>query len=190
MVTIYNGPDAEKAMITGLVVVYEYSELIMDLMATFLGYMAWCQSTDYQLIQLNYEIIYYIFGFIRDLGSIVKSFHHILALSYIYFGWQFKTSVSRSLFFGSISTSFLSLMMKHPNTVTKISFVVSFVIMRIIIGAWLMKKTLELPVDKKSFMIIPVTGSLYILQWWWLKKIMIKVSHALYPNGSGATDRS
>lgn len=195
MASIYSGPDAEKAMIAGMLVVYEYSELLMDLTATLLGYIAWRQYTYYNnqvatlaiTTQLNYEILYYAIGFVRDLDSKLKCLHHTLALSYIYFGWQFKTAVSTSLFFGSISTCFLTLMMKHPNTVTKISFAVSFVIMRIIIGAWSMKKTLELP---GSGAVIPITGALYVMQWWWLRKILLKVSRVLYPNGGGATKGS
>jgi hypothetical protein len=192
MVTIYRGRDAEMAMISGMMFVYEYSELMMDITATLLGYMAWRQYTDYNnqkatlpiSIQLNYEIMYYTIGFVRDFNSNLKCLHHTLALSYIYFAWQFKTAVSTSLFFGSISTCFLTLMMKHPNQVTKISFALSFVIIRIIVGAWSMKKTLELP---DGYAIVPITGSLYIMQWWWLKKILTKALQALYPNGSGAT---
>lgn len=190
MMTLYRGPEAEEAMIAGMLVMYEYGELLSDLTATLLGYMAWRKSTDYNnqiatlpiSIQLNYEILYYIIGFVRDFDNKLKCLHHILALSYIYFGWQFKTAVSTSLFFGSISTCFLTFMLKHPSTVTKISFAVSFVVMRIIIGAWSMKKTLELP-DNGA--IIPITGSLYVMQWWWLRKIMLKASQTLYPNGSG-----
>jgi hypothetical protein len=196
MVTLYRGPEAENAMIVGMLTVYEYSELLMDLTATLLGYIAWRQYMDYNnqiatlaiTIQLNYEILYYITGFVRDLDSKLKCLHHILALSYIYFGWQFKTAVSTSLFFGSISTCFLTLMLKHPGTVTKISFAVSFVVMRIIIGAWSMKKTLELPGGSGA--IIPITGSLYVMQWWWLRKIFLKASQTLYPNGSGTAKGS
>jgi hypothetical protein len=195
MVTLYRGPEAEKVMIAGMLTVYEYSELLSDMTATLLGYMAWRESTDYNnqiatlpiTIQLNYEILYYIAGFVRDLDSKLKCLHHILALSYIYFGWQFKTAVSTSLFFGSISTCFLTVMLKHPNKVTKISFAASFVVMRIIIGAWSMKKTLELP---GSGAVIPITGSLYVMQWWWLRKIILKASQTLYPNGSGTTKGS
>lgn len=66
--TLYRGPEAEKAMIAGMLVVYEYRDLVMDMMATFLGYMSWRQYKDFNSqeintwnnLQLKYEILYYI----------------------------------------------------------------------------------------------------------------------------------
>lgn len=197
--TLYRGPEAEKAMMAGMLVAYEYSELMGDMTAMFLGYKAWQHYTDFNSqevvvhpwvsLQLKYEILYYIWGVFRDLKKKDSLIHHIMCLGYLYFGWQFKMALSTSFYFASISNLFMSLMRKHPNKLTKLSFATSFVIARIGIGSWVMKKVLGLPVTGKSVAIVPMTGTVYVLQWFWLKKI-IKLAIRSMSNGGGTAGRS
>jgi hypothetical protein len=190
--TPYRGPYAEQAMFDGMMVVYENADILSDSLAVLLGYMAWRQYDDFNnqigtpwtILQLNYEILYYLLRSVIDFKNKDKFIHHILCLGYLYFGWNFKTALSTSFYFASTSNLFLSIMMKHPNKFTKISFAVSFLISRIIIGSWVMMKVLYLPV-KGVF--VPITGTIYGMQWWWLKKIALKARGALYPNGSRIT---
>ncbi|BAT22340.1 hypothetical protein [Yellowstone lake phycodnavirus 2] len=191
--TLYRGPEAEKAMIAGMLVVYEYRDLVMDMMATFLGYMSWRQYKDFNSqeintwnnLQLKYEILYYIWRTGLDLKKKDKLVHHLMCLGYLYFGWPFKTALSTAFYFASISNCFLAITQKHPNNVTKISFAMSFVVYRIIYGTWIMKGVAKLPVKGSETLIIPMTGTVYALQWMWLRKIALKASKALYSNGGG-----
>ena len=195
MVTLYRGPHAEKAMVDGMLVVYEHSDILADSVAVLLGYMAWRQYNDFNseiahtwtILQLKYEIMYYFLKSGLDFKKKDRFIHHILCLGYLYFGWKFKTALSTSFYFASTSNFFLSIMMKYPNKFTQISFVISFIIARIIIGSWLMMKVLYLPVSGRSTAIIPMTSTIYVMQWWWLKRIGLKVWGALYPNGSRIT---
>lgn len=185
-------------MISGMLIIAHYHELLMDVVAAFLGYMAWQQCVDFNSrdvemaswigAQLVYEIMYYSRGMIIDTAA-SKRLHHAMCLGYLYFGWTFKTALSNSFFFASISNCFLSLMQAHPNLFTKLSFAVSFVLMRIVVGTWIMKKVLWLPAKGSEIVVIPMTAVLYVMQWWWLRKIIrrikkaFKVSFSLEHNG-------
>lgn len=191
--TLYRGPEAEKAMVAGMLTLYEYKDLLMDLAAVFLGYMSWRQYKDFNsqeahlwtVLQLKYEILYYIWRTGVDFKMKDKLVHHVMCLGYLYFGWNFKTALSTAFYFASTSNCFLALMMKHPNKMTKISFAVSFFISRIVVGTWVMMNVAKLPVKGSEIMVIPMTGTVYALQWVWLRKIALKASRALCSNGSG-----
>jgi hypothetical protein len=193
--TPYRGPYAEQAMFDGMMVVYENADILADSMAVLLGYMAWRQYDDFNNqiaspwanLQLKYEVMYYLVKTGLDYKKKDRFIHHILCLGYMYLGWNFKSALSFSFYFASTSNIFLSVMMKYPNIFTQICFAVSFLISRIIIGSWLMMKVLYLPVSGVSTAVIPMTGTIYVMQWWWLKKIALKARGALYPNGSRIT---
>lgn len=191
--TPYRGPYAEQAMFDGMMVAYEHSDILSDSMAVLLGYMAWRQYIDFNNqiaslwtnLHLSYEIMYYLIRTGIDYKKKDKFIHHILCLIYMYLGWDFKTALSTSFYFASTSNCFLSVMMKYPNKFTKISFGVSFLLSRIILGTWIMMKVSYLPIKG---MFIPITGTIYGMQWWWLKKIAVKAKGALYHNGSRITE--
>jgi hypothetical protein len=176
--TFYTGPVAERAMMDGMILMYEYRDLIFDLIAFVLGYMAWCNFKDFNSteqdvwtgIQLRYETLYYIRGAILDYNK-WRVVHHVLCLGYLYWGWAFKTALSTAFYFSAVSNCWLALMQKHPNKFTKVAFAVSFVIARIIYGTWLMKNILYLPVKGSQVLVIPMTGTIYVMQWWWLYAI-------------------
>ena len=179
--TLYVGEWAESAMFEGMLVLYEYRALLMDLMATLLGYLAWRDYTEFNnqivpyaswtAVQLYYETLYYIRYTIADMNK-ARCFHHVLCLGFLYFGWAFKTALSTTFFFSSTSNCFLALMQKHPNAVTKVAFGASFVVARIIIGTWIITNLLQLPVQGSERALIPMTSTLYVMQWWWLKQIV------------------
>ena len=194
MVTVYRGEAAEKAMTTGLVIFWDHREIVADMVACALGYMSWRQYTDFNSqevhvwnnLQLKYEILYYLWRTGVDFKQKAKLVHHMMCLGYLYFGWDFKTALSTAFFFASTSNCFLGIVQKYPNNATKISFAISFFISRIIYGTWVMKSITKLPVSGSSMAVVPMTGTVYMLNLWWARKIAVKVLKALKSNGSQA----
>ena len=192
MMTLYRGEAAEKAMTDGLLTCWDHREIVADLVACALGYMSWRQYTDFNSqevhlwnnLQLKYEILYYILRTGIDLRRKEKLIHHLMCLGYLYFGWNFKTALSTAFFFASTSNCFLGIMQKYPNTATKISFAISFFISRIIYGTWIMKNITRLPVSGSSVAVVPMTGTVYLLNLWWARKIANKVLGAFKSNGT------
>jgi hypothetical protein len=197
--TIYRGHYADIAGLEGMRTIYEYRFLLGDLMAAFLGYMAWrnykdfdsTESDPWTMIQLNYETAYYIHRTYLDYNK-WRVVHHVLCLGYLYWGWVFKTALSTGFFFSAVSNSFMALMQKHPNKFTKISFAISFLVARLFIGTWVMWRVARLPVQGSEAVIIPMTGTIYVMQWWWARQIYRHVKKAFkapdleYLNGGDA----
>ena len=198
--TFYNNsPEAELAMTRSLTTLYEYRWIILDMIAAFLGYMAWQNYKDFNsteadtwtMIQLNYETAYYIHRTYLDYNK-WRAVHHVLCLGYLYWGWAFKTALSTAFYFSALSNCFMGLMQKHPNKFTKISFAISFFISRILYGTWIMWKTSRLPVHGSQVAIIPMTWTIYFMQWWWFWRIALhvkkafKVTDGLTVNGGDA----
>ena len=192
--TVYRGEAAEKAMTAGLAVFWDHHEIVADVVACALGYMSWRQYTDFNSqevhvwnnLQLKYEILYYLWRTGADFKQKAKLVHHMMCLGYLYFGWDFKTALSTAFFFASTSNCFLGLVQKYPNNATKISFAISFFISRIIYGTWIMKSITKLPVSGSSVAVVPMTGTVYMLNLWWARKIAVKVLNAIRSNGSQA----
>jgi hypothetical protein len=189
-------------MLSGMLFLYEYRVLIGDLIAAFLGFMAWQNYRDFNStemeawtnIQLKYEIAYYIHRTYLDYNN-WRCVHHILCLGFLYWGWAFKTALSTCFFFSSISNSFMALMQKHPNKFTKVSFAASFFVARIVYGQWIMYRLTGLPVSGSERVIMPMLWTLYVMQWWWFHQIVRHVKRAFKVvdgssvNGSGVASR-
>jgi hypothetical protein len=180
MVTVYTGSEAEMSMMLG----YEYRELLVDVVSCFLGYLAWRDYTNFYVtersallwtwtgIHVRYEVMYYIMRLIVDLE---QWFHHVLSLGFLYFAWPCQAGISMTLFIFGLSNPALSLVQKHETKLTKIGFAISFFMARIVGGTWLMKKLYDAPTNGVSthvvYPLVPIVGSLYLMQWWWLIKI-------------------
>ena len=196
MMTFYNNsPEAELAMMRSLTMLYEYRVIMFDIIAAFLGYMAWQNYKDFNstkgdtwtMIQLNYETAYYVHRTYLDYNK-WRAVHHVLCLGYLYWGWAFKTALSTAFYFSALSNCFMGLMQKHPNKFTKISFAISFVISRILYGTWIMWKITGLPVRGSQALVIPMTGTIYVMQWWWLWRIALHVKKAFKVTGGSTVN--
>jgi hypothetical protein len=183
--TIYRGHYADIAGLEGMRVIYEYRFLLGDLMAAFLGYMAWRNYKDYsstevepwQMVQLRYETAYYIHRTYLDYNK-WRVVHHILCLGYLYWGWVFKTALSVAFYCSALSNCPMALMQKHSNKFTKISFAISFFMSRLVWGTWIMWKIRSLPVKGSEVIIVPMTGAIYVMQWWWARQIYRHIKKA------------
>jgi hypothetical protein len=72
----------------------------------------------------------------------------------------------------------MALMQKHSNKFTKILFAISFFIARLVWGTWIIWKICQLPVKGSEVIIVPMTGAIYLMQWWWALRISIHVKKA------------
>jgi hypothetical protein len=200
--TFYFSTEAEMYMMSGMLFFYDYRVLIRDLIAAFLGYMAWRNYKDFNSTeiepwtnaQLKYEIVYYVHRTYLDYNK-WKCVHHVLSLGLLYWAWAFQTALSTTFFFASISNCFMALMQKHPNKITKFSFAVSFFIARIVYGQWIMYRLIRLPVRGSERIIMPMLWVLYVMQWWWFHQIVrhvkrvFKVVEGSSVNGSSVEAR-
>ena len=182
--TIYRGEAAEKAMTEGLILFWDHREFVIDVMACLLGYMAWREYTNFYVtappappwvaIHVKYEVLYYVSRLIFDLK---QWFHHVLSLGFLYFGWPCQMGMSTTLFIFGLSNPALSLAQKYKTKPTKMAFAISFFASRIVGGTWLMKKLYDAPAGGVSTTVVyplwPILGSLYLMQWWWLRKIYL-----------------
>lgn len=183
---LYFGEYAETVALEGMLFMYEYREILCDLVAAFLGYMAWQNYTDFASTEyepwrnshVKYEVGYYLHRTYLDYNN-WKSIHHLLCLGYMYWGWAFKAALSTSFFFGSVSNCFLGLMQKHPSMLTKVSFAGSFFVTRILYGTWIIVRINQLPVRGTERIILPMTWGLYAMQWWWFRKVYRAVCRTL-----------
>ena len=183
--TFHLGPYADRVGMEGLLILYEYRFLLGDLMASLLGYMAWRNYKDYnsteiepwQMPYLRYETAYYIHRTYLDYNK-WRVVHHILCLGYLYWGWAFKTALCTGFFCSTLSNCPMALMQKHSNKFTKILFAISFFIARLVWGTWIIWKICQLPVKGSEVIIVPMTGAIYLMQWWWALRISIHVKKA------------
>ena len=184
MATVYRGAEAEEAMIDGMTVIYEYREFLIDVVACVLGYLAWRDYENFYVtdlpaplwafVHIRYEVLYYLYRLIFDIN---RWFHHVLSLGFIYFAWPCQVGMSMTFFIFGLSNPALALAQKHNTARTKIVFALSFFSSRIVGGTWLMKKLYDAPSGGVSTAVVyplwPILGSLYIMQWWWLRKIYL-----------------
>jgi len=190
MATVYWGPEAEKAMTDGMFVCYEYREFLIDVVGCFLGYLAWRNYENFYVtdvpaplwvsVHTRYEVLYYLSRLIFDLN---KWFHHVLTLGFLYFAWPCQVGISMTLFIFGLSNPALALAQKHKTVLTKTAFAVSFFISRIVGGTWLMKKLYDAPGGGVSTSVVyplwPILSSLYIMQWWWMRKIYLYATRSI-----------
>lgn len=190
MATVYWGPEAEKAMTDGVLLCYEYREFLIDVFGCFLGYLAWRNYENFYVtdvpaplwaaIHVRYEVMYYLGRLIFDLN---KWFHHVLSLGFLYFAWPCQVGISMTLFIFGLSNPALALAQKHKTPETKVAFAASFFVSRIVGGTWLMKKLYDAPQGGVSNAVVyplwPILGSLYIMQWWWLRKIYLHAKKSI-----------
>ena len=187
--TMYRGAYAEKAMTDGMMTCYEYREFLIDVFGCFLGYLAWRDYENFYTtgapppfwvgVHVRYEVLYYVCRLIFDLN---KWLHHMLSLGFLYFAWPCQVGISTTLFIFGLSNPALALAQKHKTRETKIAFGVSFFASRIVGGTWLMKKLYDAPSAGVSTAVVyplwPILGSLYAMQWWWLRKIYLHAKRA------------
>lgn len=194
--TMYSGREAELAFAASFALVHEYRVLLRDLVAAFLGYMAWLNFKDFNsrerepwaVAQLNYEVVYYLHRLYLDRADALHTAHHVLCLGYLYTGWAFKTALATSFYFGSVSNCFMSLMQKHRNNFTKLSFAVAFFVARLVYGTWIMWRVAHLPAQGREVLLKPMASAVYVMQWWWGLHIFgrLKKTWHKYLNGSDA----
>lgn len=189
MMTIYRGEAAEKAMTEGLILFWDHREIVIDVIACLLGYMAWHEYTGFYpteipppmwvTLHVRYEVLYYLARLVLDLE---KWFHHVLTLGFLYFAWPCQMGMSTTLFIFGLSNPALGLAQKYKTKSTKIAFAASFFAARIVGGTWLLKKLYDAPAGGVSTAVIyplwPILSSLYLMQWWWLRKIYLHAKRA------------
>ena len=176
----------QRVLHDGLLVLNDNHELVVDLLAVFIGFCSWCSFTNMYddtepaplpvRLHINFEVLYYTTRLIVDRRM---WFHHVLSLMILYFAWNYKMGVSMSMFTFGLSNPFMSIVQRETNFENMLMFMSVFFMARVLGGAFfwyafVIDERNTIPGHLYAPCALAISG-IYAMQLVWFRKLAKKL---------------